>query len=198
MDRHSSSVADKVYAALSSRKQAKLSAFAYTRIMGEPVKLPTDAEWRRDGPSMRDILKRADTTLPTEDDLAEVEEDFGAHFEIGNNWMELLDAIKQEANVEGGPSSSTDNASDAAAKSDDGDAPAAPQEGDGVEGLSDTGDKADQKDTKPAEVKPHKMSKKEAKAKRRKDKKKKKAKGENTSRLCILRALECGQHMPTI
>ena len=83
MDRHSSSVADKVYAALSSRKQAKLSAFAYTRIMGEPVKLPTDAEWRRDGPSIRDILKRADTTLPTEDDLAEVEEDFGAHFEIG-------------------------------------------------------------------------------------------------------------------
>lgn len=183
MDRHSSSVADRIYAALSSKKQAKLSAYAYKRIMGEPAKFPTDAEWRRDGPNIRDILKLADTTLPTEGDLAEVDEDFGAHFEIGDNWMDMLDAMRQEANVKGGPSSFTKpKASDAAAKSDDGDAPAAPQEGDGVEGWSDIDSKEDENETKPIEVKTHKVSKKEAKAKRRKDKEQKKSRAKKERR----------------
>lgn len=185
MDRHSSTVADKIYAALSSKKQSKLSAYAFKRIMGEPVKFPTDAEWRREGQSMDEVMKRVELMLPEEGDLPEPEEGFGEQLEIEDDWTQMLDVMKQEATVDGGPSSSTELAAcDTVAKSaDDDDAPAAPHEGNDLEGWSETDDEENDMEKATTEVKAHKISKKKAKAQRRKDKKEKKTRDKHARRL---------------
>ena len=176
MDRHSGTVADKIYAALSSKKQSKLSAYAFRRIMGEPVEFPTHADWRREGQSMNEIMKRAESTLPDERDLTELEEYFGDQLDIEDDWMQILEVMKEEATVKDDPSFSTEvKACETVAKSAYDDAAhAAPREGDDFEDVSETNNEEHDAEKAKPEAKAPKISKKSAKKQRRKDKKEKK------------------------
>ena len=101
MDRHSETVADKVYAALTPKAMARLSEYAFTQIIGTPVEFPTDSQWQIDGPSIDEILQRASVTSEAAED-AEVEEAFKDLLQLedaSEDWTAILPAMKFENNA---------------------------------------------------------------------------------------------------
>ena len=77
-NKHLTSVADKFYAVLTPEEDAMLSQHNFLRIMGEPVAFPSVDEWKADGPSLDDILRRCAQDVEADDETAadsDVDED---------------------------------------------------------------------------------------------------------------------------
>ena len=181
MDRHSETVADKIYAALTPKENAKLSEYAFNQIMGKPVEFPTNSQWEVDGVSIEEILNRA-TEIARAGDAEEVEEDFADLLELedasedaSEDWTAILPAMKDDNKLTTvDPEASVAGLSEGGGD-DGGVDPGAEQGEEGAEACA-VADKAEGKDKQARGNKIGKPSKKKAKARRRKETQKEKNK----------------------
>ena len=77
-NKHLTTVADKFYAVLTPEEDAMLSQHNFLRIMGEPVAFPSVDDWKANGPSLDDILRRCAQDVVADDETAadsDVDED---------------------------------------------------------------------------------------------------------------------------
>ena len=121
-DKHKTSTADNIYAAITPEEDAKLSKHCFLRLMGEPVNFPSVRTWEKSGRSIQYVLARihgCDTNVACEggeeeeesvdsnDDwkqtMAQVTQDDGAEDEA-NDWADVLTSdthAEEHATVDG-------------------------------------------------------------------------------------------------
>lgn len=102
-NKHTGPVADKIYAVLTPEEDAMLSEHNFLRIIGEPVKFPTDDEWKEFGPPLDVITKNrhneVEEDVPDSDAEDDDDDKIAAElFGSGDAYMNV-DEVHEEEDV---------------------------------------------------------------------------------------------------
>ena len=101
MDKHKSSTADNIYAAITPEEDARLAKHCFLRLMGDPVAFPSLSDWRNRHRTIEEIIARmpnqSDGTEADEEEEEE-DEDFeelageGNEVDDTDDWADVLEA----------------------------------------------------------------------------------------------------------